>query len=128
LGGPICASAFPLPGGFTASQLAEQVRRLSRQNEAQYSPRRAAYDLKKLRGKQILSRIANTFRYEPIPQGIRAMAALVVLRDKAIKPLLAAAQYPQRSRRPRNPTLLDTHYHTIRAGMQGIFHELGVAA
>ena len=56
------------------------------------------------------------------------MAALVVLRDKVIKPLLAAAQHPHRSRRPRNPTLLDIHYQTIRTGMQGAFHELGVAA
>jgi len=116
------------PGGFTASELAEQVRRLSRQSEAEYGPRRAAYDLKKLRGKQIVGRVANTPRYEPIPQGIRAMAALVLLRDKVIKPLLAAAQHPHRNRRPRNLTLLDTHYQTIRTGMQGLFHELGVAA
>ncbi len=50
------------------------------------------------------------------------------LEVKAIKPLLAAAQYTHRRRRPHNPTLLDTHYQTIYAGMQGIFHELGVAA
>jgi hypothetical protein len=56
------------------------------------------------------------------------MAALVLLRDKVIKPLLAAAQHPHRNRRPRNLTLLDTHYQTIRTGMQGVFHELGVAA
>jgi hypothetical protein len=43
----------PSPGGFTAPQLAEQVRRLSQQDDSQYGSRRAAYDLKKLRGKQI---------------------------------------------------------------------------
>src|ERR1700716_59238 len=47
----------PSPGGFTASQLAEQVRRLSQQGESEYGPRRAAYDLKKLRVKQIVCRI-----------------------------------------------------------------------
>jgi hypothetical protein len=31
-----------------------------------------------------------TTRYEPIADGLKAMAALVVLRDKAIKPLLCA--------------------------------------
>jgi hypothetical protein len=55
-------------------------------------PRRAAYDLKKLRGKKIVRRIGQTRRYESMPKGLKAMAALVVLRDKAIKPLLAAAQ------------------------------------
>jgi hypothetical protein len=118
-------SAFP--DGFTASQLAEYVRSLSRQTEAEYGPRRAAYDLKKLRGKNIVSRIGQTARYEPIPQGLRTMAALVILRDKAIKPLLAAAQQSRRSRRPPNPAPIDIHYQTIRAGMQGIFHELGLA-
>jgi hypothetical protein len=118
----------PSPGGFTASQLAEQVRRLSQQSESEYGPRRAAYDLKKLRGKQIVCRIEKTARYETIPQGARAMAALVVLRDKAIKPLLAAAQQHRRSRRPQNPSPLDIHYQTIRASMRGVFHELGIAA
>jgi len=118
----------PSPGGFTAPQLAEQVRRLSQQDDSQYGSRRAAYDLKKLRGKQIVCRIGKTARYETIPQGARAMAALLVLRDKAIKPLLAAAQQHRRSRRPQNPSPLDLHYQTIRSSMLGVFQELGIAA
>ena len=118
----------PSPHGFTASQLAEQVRRISRQDESQYGPRRASYDLKKLRGKQIFSRIGKTARYETIPQGARAMAALVVLRDQVIKPLLAAALQRRRTRRPQNPTPLDIHYQTIRQSMRGVFQELGIAA
>ena len=110
----------PLPHGFTASQLAEQLRRMRKQDESQYGPRRASYDLKKLRGKQIVSRIGKTARYEAIPQGTRAMAALVVLRDKAIKPLLAAAVQHRRTRRPQNPTPLDIHYQTIRESMRGV--------
>jgi hypothetical protein len=89
---------------------------------------RAAYDLKKLRGKQIICRIAKTQRYEPIPHGLRTMAALVVLRDKVIKPLLAAARQDKPGRGAQNPTALDTHYHTARLSMQGIFHHLGLAA
>jgi hypothetical protein len=47
------------------------------------------------------------------------MTALLVLRDKAIKPLLAAAQ-------PLRP--IDLHYDAIQAAMKGVFHELGLAA
>ena len=54
----------------------------------QYGPRHAAYDLKKLRGKQIIRRIGHTRRYEPLPTGLRAMTALIVLRNKAINPPL----------------------------------------
>ena len=123
-----CWRSPPHPAAFTAPQLAEQVRRLSQQDESQYGSRRAAYDLKKLRGKQIVCRIGKTARYEAIPQGARAMAALLVLRDKAIKPLIASAQQHRRSRPPHNPTPLDVHYQTIRASMRGVFHELGIAA
>jgi hypothetical protein len=112
---------------FTVSELAARVRALSTQTPAQYGPTRAAYDLKKLRGKQIVQRIAYTRRYQPLPTGLRAIAALVVLRNKAIKPLLAAAQGLKPSRGAQNPKPLDAHYQAIRASMRGVFHELGVA-
>ena len=118
----------PSPGGFTASDLASQVRVLSKQSESEYGARRAAYDLKKLRGKKIVRRIGKTRRYESMGKGLRAMAALVVLRNKAIKPLLAAAQELRPSRGAQNPRALDTHYESIRSAMQGVFQELGLAA
>ena len=118
----------PSPGGFTASDLAHQVRVFSKQSESEYGPRRAAYDLKKLRGKQIVRRVDKTRRYEPVVEGLKAMAAIVVLRDKAIKPLLAAARQVSPTRQAQNPTALDKHYETIRIAMQGVFSELGVAA
>jgi hypothetical protein len=42
------------PGTFTASELAARVRVLRNQPASEYGPRHAAYDLKKLRGKQIV--------------------------------------------------------------------------
>jgi hypothetical protein len=118
----------PSPGGFTASELASQVRALSQQTEVEYGPRRAAYDLKKLRGKKVVRRIGQTHRYESMPKGLKAVAALVVLRNKAIKPLLAATQEVRPSRGALNPRPLDTHYDTIRMAMRGVFQELGLAA
>jgi hypothetical protein len=118
----------PSPGGFTASELARQVRALSKQSESDYGPRRAAYDLKKLRGKKIVRRIGQTRRYESLPRGLRAMVALLVLRNKAIKPLLAGTQEQRPSRGAQNPSALDSHYDTIRTAMRGVFQELGVAA
>jgi hypothetical protein len=108
--------------------LASRVRALGKQNESEYGPRRAAYDLKKLRGKKIVRRIGQTRRYESMSKGLRAMAALVVLRNKAIQPLLAAAQDLRTSRGAQNPRALDTHYDTIRMAMRGVFEELGLAA
>lgn len=118
----------PSPNGFTASELARQVRVLSKQSPSEYGARRAAYDLKKLRGKKIVRPIAQTRRYESMPKGLKAMTALVVLRNKAIEPLLAAAQELRPSRGAQNPRPLDTHYDTIRMAMRGVFQELGLAA
>ena len=116
------------PRGFTASQLASQVQTLSRQTATEYGPLRAAYDLKKLRGKNIVQRIGKTRRYEVIPKGLRALTALVVLRNKAIAPLLAAAQELRPARQAQNPRPLDQHYEALRTAMQRVFHELGIAA
>src|ERR1700720_2456492 len=116
------------PNGFTASEVAARVRALSKQSPSQYGPRHAAYDLKKLRGKHIIRRIGHTRRYEPLLTGLRAMTALLVLRDKAIKPLLAAAQPLRPKRGAHNPKPIDLHYDPIQTAMQGVFHELGLAA
>ena len=114
--------------GFTASDVAVRVRLLSKQSPLQYGSRHAAYDLKKLRGKQIVDRIRHTRRYETLPTGLRALTALLVLRNKAIKPLLAAAQPLRPTRGAHNPHPIDAHYQTINLAMQGVFHELGLAA
>ena len=53
------------------------------------------------------------------------MAALVVLRNKAIKPLLAAAQDLRPSRGAQNPGALDTHFATP---CEASFKKLGLLA
>src|SRR6266481_4345355 len=118
----------PSRDGFTASDVAARVRALSKQSPCQYGPRPAAYDLKKLRGKDIIRRIGHTRRYEPVQTGLKAMTALLVLYDKAIKPLLAAAQPLRPTRGAHNPKPIDLHYDAIQAAMRGVFQELGLAA
>ena len=116
------------PEGFTASRLAHQVCWMSGQPPTDYGPRQAAYDLKKLRGKQMVRRIDKTRRYEPVPDGIKALTALLVIRDKLIKPLLAGAVNAHPSRGAHNATTLDSYYETAFAGMRGLFSEFGLVA
>jgi hypothetical protein len=54
------------------------------------------------------------------------MTALLVLRNKAIKPLLAAAQPRHPARGAHNPRPIDAHYHASEVAMKGVFHELGL--
>jgi hypothetical protein len=116
------------PVGLTASDLARHVRSASGQPQIEYGSRRAAYDIKKLRAKGMLRKIGKSRRYEPVPEGLRALTALLVLREQIIRPLLAASGQPQPPSKPVNPTPIDNHYENLRAGMQGLFHELGLAA
>jgi hypothetical protein len=67
-------------------------------------------------------------RYRPSPTGLRAMTALVVLRDKIIKPLLAGCCHRERGRKPRSVTALDAHYERLQTEMQGLFDHPGLAA
>jgi hypothetical protein len=116
------------PKGFTASDLAEKVCHLTAVKSSPYTPRQAAYDLKKLRGKGFVEKIDSSHHYRLFTQGIRALTALIVLRDKILKPLLASCCQRKRGPKPNNPTVLDTHYERLQIDMQQLFKDLGFAA
>jgi hypothetical protein len=115
----------PAPVGFTSSDVAAKVQALT---HTAYTPRQAAYDLKKLRGKQVVSKIGASRRYETVPDGLQAVAALLVLRDKVIKPVLAGAGKPRRGPKPKNQSPIDAHYQTIQVEMRNLFQTIGIAA
>ena len=93
----------------------------------QYSPRRAAYDLAKLRGKQLVNRKPHSRGYVSDPSGVRTMCAYLLLREQVIKPLLAGAAR-RLGRPPKVVHPLDQHYLNLRTEMGRTFETLGVAA
>jgi hypothetical protein len=54
-----------------------------------------------------------------MPSGLRAITALRVLREKAIKPLLAAAQEITPTRGAQNARAIDRHYQDLRHAYSG---------
>ena len=126
----------PSPRGFSVGELAAKVRELGGRDLREYSVRRAAYDLKKLRGKELVTKLGRSQRYELSVTGLRTIAALVVLRDKVLKPLLAALASPltaapirpRRGRKPRDWTRVDDHYQALRLTMHALLADLQVAA
>ena len=93
-----------------------------------YSASRAAYDLRKLRSKNLVSKKPRSRRYQTEPTGIRAMAALLVLREKILRPLLAAAARSEPARTPSVDSLLDRRYQAVQQSMQELLPLLGIAA
>ncbi len=117
-----------LPEGITSAAVAAKVRECLACSQDEYQPRHASYDLKKLRGKQWIDKIEGTHRYEARAHGLQTMAALLVLRDKILKPILAGSTSARPQRKPKQQGRLDEHYQVIRAEMQTLMQELGIAA
>jgi len=116
------------PTGFSCAELAAQVRGLIGTCECEYDSRRAGYDLKKLRGKNVVRRIGKSRRYETVSQGLQEMVALLVLREKVIKPVLAGAGQIRRGRKPKEPNPVDVHYQMLQVEMRNLFQTIGIAA
>jgi hypothetical protein len=118
----------PAPGGFTVAQPAAKVQQQTGQTNADYTARQAAYDLKKLRGKDLVVKPGRSRRYHAPPEALRAITALLVLRDQVIGPLLAGVRVPRWGRQPATWTRTDQHYETLRRDMKALFDDLGIAA
>ena len=61
----------PAPNGFTVGEFAAKVHAMTGTSDPDYSVRQAAYDLRKLRGKQLVDKPARTRRYR-VPRWPRA--------------------------------------------------------
>jgi hypothetical protein len=118
----------PSPTGFGVALFKAKVHSMTGQSDAEYTQRHAVYDLKKLRGKQLITRLGRSRRYEVSPPGMRAITAMLVLRDHVTQPILAGAQAPLRPPRPTITAAADQHYERTRLDLQPLFQELGIAA
>lgn len=116
------------PRGFTAEQLAAQIRRHRPRLRRKYGVRQAAYDLRKLRAKALVSRIGRTHRYRVRQPGIRALAGSFLLREKVIKPVLRGVCRPRVGRPPKCPTPIDEHYRALQQQMNHTLRHLKLAA
>ena len=93
-----------------------------------YTPRPAAYDLRKLRGKGLVERVGKTRCYQPTAPAIGTLVALLILREKVIKPVLAGAGKPKPGRPPKRIHPLDMHYQNLQSERRRTFRTLGLAA
>jgi hypothetical protein len=116
------------PRGFTVGDFADSVLSMKDSTLLQYGARRAAYDLKKLRAKNLLTRLGNSRRYSVPSEAIRIIGALVILREKVLRPILAGVGKPKVGRKPKNWNLIDEHYETIRQDVFTLFQDLRIAA
>jgi len=99
-----------------------------------YTTRQAAYDLRKLRGKDLIIKPGRSRRYHLPAQPARTITALLTLREQVISPILAGPPQPTTGtqthpldrHRPRlrnpphqhaNPLPRPRHHHQRRRGI-----------
>jgi hypothetical protein len=118
------------PGGLVSRELAAKVRELTGQSEAEYGPRQASYDLKKLRGKGLVERVAKSRRYAATEPGLRTMVAVGIVREQVLKPILAQAcqpePHPPLPSENRGP--LEDHYQAIQDEVRKLLQTLKIPA
>ena len=110
------------PDGFTVADFATHVRH---RTGTDYTVRQAAYDLRKLRGKQLVVKPGKSRRYQVPADAARTITALTTLRDHVIEPVLAGARKPV-GRPPNTYTRIDRDYDTLRADLRTLFTDLGI--
>jgi hypothetical protein len=71
---------------------------------------------------------ANEAHYRLSTSAIRALVALLILREKIIKPVLAGAGKPKPGRPLKRMHPLDMHYQTLQRELRHTLDTLGLAA
>jgi len=112
------------PGGFTVADLAAKVHAMT--GNTGYTARQAAYDLRKLRGKNLTEKTGRSRRYHLPPRTARIITSLLTLREQVIAPILAGVRSPRMGRKPAHWTTIDRDYEKIRIDMQTLFHDIGI--
>ncbi len=111
----------PAPHGFTVGDFAAKVRAITGISDAEYTIRQAAYELRKLRGKQFVDKPARARRYHVPSLAAHTIAALLTLRDQVIAPILAGVRSPRMGRKTAHWTRVDRDYEQIRIDMHTLF-------
>ena len=112
------------PDGFCVADLTAKVHAITGTND--YTTRQAAYDLRKLRGHQLITKPGRGRRYQIPPEAARTICALLALREHVIAPILAGIRTPARGRPPAHLTTIDRDYQTLRTNMNTLFEHLAI--
>jgi hypothetical protein len=112
------------PNGFSVADLATKVHAITGTDT--YSARQAAYDIRKLRGHNLVTKIGRSHRYHVPAQAARTIVAILTLRDQVISPIIAGVRVPRRGRPPATWTTIDRDYEALRRNMHTLFDHLAL--
>jgi len=76
----------------------------------------------------VLSLVLRVHGFERMRVLLATIAALVILREKVLRPILAGVSKPKMGRKPKHWSPIDEHYEAIRQDTFILFQDLRIAA
>lgn len=117
------------PEGFTSRELAAKVKEIGGRGSGRYNARKAAYDLRKLRGKALVRVVKGRRRWQLSAKGLGTLVGWILIREKVLKPVLSGlAPKHRRGRPPKTVHPVDVHYQNLQNEMLATLQTLKLAA
>jgi DNA-binding PadR family transcriptional regulator len=100
--------------------------RIGQLSKGSYNARQAAYDLRKLKEKGIVFRKENSRKYRITAKGVAMIVAIIIIREKLFKPIVAGITKEKIVQAPRNLSKIDQFYISIRDEIRDICNLYGM--
>lgn len=115
------------PNGYTTKDIAILMKeRVDKKQAKDYSPAKAAYDVRKLRGKGLVVKIGKSRKYKTTKKGMETILAVLVLTQKTMPTILSSINkeaVPDNHEEIQN---IDNIYMNIRNKIREIHQQYGL--
>ena len=115
------------PNGYSANDITTLMKdRLDRKQAKNYTPAKAAYDIRKLRGKGLVEKIGKSRKYKTTKKGMDTVIAVLVLTQKTIPTILSSINKAVISDNPVEMQDIDKIFVNIRKEIKEIHQIYGM--
>jgi len=125
-----CVLALAIkPNGYTAKDIATLMKeKLNKKEATVYSSIKAAYDIKKLRGKGLVEKTGKSRKYKTTKRGMETIIAVLSLTQKTIPAILSSINKDVLAKNPEEMCEIDKLYINIREEIKAINQCYGIKA
>ncbi|MEK9165835.1 MAG: hypothetical protein AAB525_03195 [Patescibacteria group bacterium] len=115
------------PNGYTANDITTLMKeRLDKKQAKDYTPAKAAYDIRKLRGKELVVKTEKSNKYKTTKKGMETIIAILVLTQKTIPTIFSSINKDVISDNPEEMQNIDKIYMNIRKEIKEIHQQYGM--
>lgn len=115
------------PNGYTATDITNLMKdRLDKTQAKKYNPAKAAYDIRKLRGKGLVEKEGKSRKYKTTKKGMDIIISVLALTQKTIPTILSSINKDEVSVNPEEMQHIDKIFMSIRNEIKEIHQIFGI--